>query len=95
MLLFACYAGPMERALDLAQMTQWSEVRKRHSKSRRKSDCNRHKHKSMRCVRKRGKPVRIFPFSNSPFVLVCTGGGHYEDKRDEGAGQGSKTVRTG
>lgn len=31
------------------------------------------------------------------FYTYCLllGGGHHEDKRNEGAGQGSKTVRTG
>lgn len=41
----------MEQALDLTQeMTQSLEARRHHSKLRRKSDCNKHKHKSMRYI---------------------------------------------
>lgn len=84
--------GPMEQALDLPQeMTQWSEARRHHSKSRRKSDCNKHKPKSMRCVRAEKRYNLLF--TNS-ITLCILGGGYYEDKRDESTGQGSKTLRT-
>lgn len=85
--------GPMEQALDLPQeMTQWSEARRHLSKSRRKSDCNKHKHKSMRCVRAQ-KRCDLF---DTYYINRCIlGGGYYEDERDEGTGQGSKTLRTG
>jgi len=82
--------GPMEQVLDLPQeMTQWLEAQRHHNKSRRKSDCNKHKHKSMRCVLVQKQYDLLFTYS---ITLCILGGGYYEDKRDEGTGQGSKTL---
>jgi len=85
--------GLMEQALDLPQeMTQWSEAQRHHSKSLLKSDCNKHKHKSMRCVRAQKRCDLFVTYYITRCIL---GGGYYEDERDEGTGQGSKTLRTG
>lgn len=51
MLCIVCDTGLMDRVLGLLrEMTQWSEVQRRHSKSRRKNDCSNRKRKSTKCV---------------------------------------------
>lgn len=88
-----CGTGPTDPALDLPrEMTQWLEVQRHHSKLQRKNGCSNHKPKWTRWgVCKQTSETNTL----LQLFFFFSGGGHYENERDESAGQGSKTVRTG
>lgn len=92
--MYAVYdTGPTDRALDLPrEMTQWLEVQRHHSKLQRKNDCSNHKPKWTRW----GVCKQTFETNTLLRLFIFfSGGGHYENERDESAGQRSKTVWTG